>query len=181
MKKAGRIIRKRRIVLAVCCAFVCLFAYGCGKTAETVKKDSDFGQTADFEQSENSKEDGNQSTEEQKGKEEQPKEDPVLEGEIKELNEKGFVAVKHKTWETEDGEISVGPGTDDDSDFEKLSVSYDDDTAFFVRTIYDGGERFEDEEAEAKDLVQGMSVNVWGKESDGEMKAETISIVKVVF
>lgn len=107
--------------------------------------------------------------------------EPDLEGEVKELKENEFTAIAHKTWDAEDGSVCVSPVSDNDADFEKVLVSFDEDTDVSIRTIYDGGERYEDAKAEAKDLKEGVSVNVWGKRSGEVINAEAIQIIKVVF
>lgn len=112
---------------------------------------------------------------------ETPEGEPVLEGSVKELKENGFVVTENKSWKEGDGEVSVGPGSGDDSEFEKFSVVFDEDTVFSVRTIYDGGERYEDAKAGAEDLSEGSSVNVWGEKSGDTVKADAVQLIKVVF
>lgn len=112
---------------------------------------------------------------------EAPEGEPVLEGSVKELKENGFVVTENKSWKEEDGEVSVGPGSGDDSEFDKFSVVFDEDTVFSLRTIYDGGERYEDEKAGAEDLSEGLSVNIWGEKAGGTVKAKEVQILKVVF
>lgn len=73
------------------------------------------------------------------------------------------------------------PDSEDDPDFETAVVTYDENTAFSIRTIYDGGERYEDSEATEKDLAEDVSINVWREESGGKIRAETIQIINVVF
>ncbi len=117
----------------------------------------------------------------QEDKGEAPEGEPVLEGSVKELKENGFVVTENKSWKEEDGEVSVGPGSGDDSEFDKFSVVFDEDTVFSLRTIYDGGERYEDEKAGAEDLSEGLSVNIWGEKAGGTVKAKAVQILKVVF
>lgn len=116
-------------------------------------------------------------------KEAAPKGDPDLSGEIKELNSQGFTAIENKTKEGENGgDVMVGPGQGaDDSDFNKISVTYDESTTFSIRTIYDGGASYKDAKAGAEDLTEGISVEVWGKKSKDTLKAKTVRIIKVVF
>lgn len=71
------------------------------------------------------------------------------------------------------------PGADD-SEFNKVTVTYDEKTLFAVKTIYDGGTRSEMEEAAAQDLEKDRSVEVWGSLSGGELKATQICILYVI-
>lgn len=122
-----------------------------------------------------------QDTAGQEDKGEAPEGEPVLEGSVKELKENGFVVTENKSWKEGDGEVSVGPGSGDDSEFDKFSVVFDEDTVFSLRTIYDGGERYEDEKAGAEDLSEGLSVNIWGEKTGDTVKAKEVQILKVVF
>lgn len=105
---------------------------------------------------------------------------PDLEGDIKELQDGKLTLVKHETSETDDGFLMVVAPGEDDSGFEKVTVTYDEKTVFWFWNIYDGGARSETKEATAADLEKGRSVQVWGGMSDGEMKATQIRIVQVV-
>ena len=107
---------------------------------------------------------------------------PDLEGAVKEL-EDGQLTVIEAILETSDsgGDIKVVPSEGgDDSDFNKISVTYDENTLFAIKTIYDGGARSEMSEATAADLASGQGVEIWGDSSDGELKATQICIIKVV-
>lgn len=172
---------KKWMLLAGIFCMVSLCTYGCG----------DGKKSADSSQSEDLKEDEDDDTvepqDEKDPAEASPEGEPSLYGEIKELGGKEFTVVESKTWEEEDGStVAVSPGSGDDSDFNKVRVSYDENTVFTLRTIYDGGERYEDAKASENDLSEGVSVNVWcdslySEESGGAVYAEEIQIVKVVF
>lgn len=41
--------------------------------------------------------------------------------------------------------------------------------------------KYEDEEASAKDLAEGISVEVWGEKSGDTLNVKAIRIIKVVF
>lgn len=105
---------------------------------------------------------------------------PNLEGDIKELTDGQFTMIEVVKEELDGGLIMVGPGSGDDSEFNKIPVTYDENTLFKIQTIYDGGVRFEMSEATAADLTSGQFVKVWGNSSDSGMKATQICIVKVV-
>lgn len=54
----------------------------------------------------------------------------------------------------------VGSGSGDDSKFSKAEVTYDEDTVFVIKNIYDGGARCENEKGVAFDLAVGQTVQV---------------------
>ncbi|MDE6960117.1 MAG: hypothetical protein K2P27_04580, partial [Lachnospiraceae bacterium] len=102
-----------------------------------------------------------------------------LVGEIKEMEDGQFTVVKSITEEVEDGgQIMVAPAPDaDDSDIEKVVVTYDENTDIYIRTIYDNGARYEDTDAGIDDLKKGVLVNIWGvREGDGNLQADQIQI-----
>lgn len=67
---------------------------------------------------------------------------PNLNGHIKDIQEKQLTVVETITEESENGgDIMVGPGSGDDSDFNKVTVTYDDNTVFVIKYVYDGGSR----------------------------------------
>lgn len=105
---------------------------------------------------------------------------PNLEGSIKEIKGTQLTVVEAITGQSEcGGDIMVGPGSGDDSKFSKVEVTYDEDTAFVIKTIYDGGARFESEKGAMSDLAAGQTVQVWGTPTADGLKATQISIVKV--
>ena len=107
---------------------------------------------------------------------------PGLEGNIKELGDRQFTVIEAVIGKSDNGgDIMVLPGEGgDDSEFNKISVTYDDTSLFMIKTIYDGGARSEISAATAADLAPGQLVNVWGSSSNGVMKATQICIIKVV-
>ena len=105
---------------------------------------------------------------------------PNLEGDIKELKDGQLTVVEAITAKSDNGgDIMVGPGSGDDSEFNKISVTYDENTLFAIQTIYDGGVRSEMSEATAADLASGQFIRVWGSSSGSGLKATQICIVKV--
>ena len=102
-----------------------------------------------------------------------------LEGNIKDLKDGQFTLVEVVTEELEDGTLMIGSSGEDDSEFEKTSIAYDEDTRFAIQTIYDGGDRSEMSEATAADLESGQLVKIWGSASDDGWKATQSCIVKV--
>ncbi len=106
---------------------------------------------------------------------------PNLEGDIKELKDGQLTVVEAITEKSDNGgDIIVVPGSEDDSEFNKISVTYDENTLFAIQTIYDGGAGSEMSEATAADLASGQFIRVWGSSSGSGLKATQICIVKVV-
>lgn len=105
---------------------------------------------------------------------------PNLEGDIKELKDGQLTVVEAITEKSDNGgDIVVSPGSGDDSEFNKIAVTYDENTLFAIQTIYDGGARFEMSEATAADLASGQFIQVWGSSSGSGLKATQICIIKV--
>ena len=106
---------------------------------------------------------------------------PNLEGDIKELKDGQLTVVEALTEKSDNGgDIIVVPGSEDDSEFNKISVTYDENTLFAIQTIYDGGAGSEMSEATAADLASGQFIRVWGSPSGSGLKATQICIVKVI-
>ncbi len=106
---------------------------------------------------------------------------PNLEGTIKDIQEKQLTVVESITEESENGgDIMVGPGSGDDSEFSKVTVTYDDNTVFVIKNIYDGGARSETENGTSSDLTTGQMVEIWGTSAADGLQATQICIVKVV-
>ncbi len=105
---------------------------------------------------------------------------PNLEGDIKELKDGQLTVVEAITEKSDNGgDIIVSPGSGDDSEFNKIAVTYDENTLFAIQTIYDGGAGSEMSEATAADLASGQFIRVWGSPSGSGLKATQICIVKV--
>ena len=105
---------------------------------------------------------------------------PNLEGDIKELKDGQLTVVEAITAKSDNGgDIIVVPGSGDDSEFNKIAVTYDENTLFAIQTIYDGGARSEMSAATAADLASGQFIKVWGSSSGSGLKATQICIVKV--
>ena len=105
---------------------------------------------------------------------------PNLEGDIKELKDGQLTVVEAITEKSDNGgDIVVSPGSGDDSEYNKIAVTYDENTLFAIQTIYDGGARSEMSEATAADLASGQFIRVWGSSSGSGLKATQICIVKV--
>ena len=106
---------------------------------------------------------------------------PNLEGDIKELKDGQLTVVEAITEKSDNGgDIVVSPGSGDDSEYNKIAVTYNENTLFAIQTIYDGGARSEMSEATAADLASGQFIRVWGSPSGSGLKATQICIVKVI-
>ncbi len=110
--------------------------------------------------------------------------DEDLVGDIKELGDGQFTVVAAITEELDEGVLMIAsPGPDgDDSDFDHVTVIYDEDTDIYIRTIYGNGERYEDADASAEDLSKDSMVLVWGSYGDDgtTLHADQIQIEKFV-
>lgn len=73
----------------------------------------------------------------------------------------------------------VAPGSGDDSDFNKVTVTYDEDTIIAIQTIRDGGASYDMSEATADSMAEGQTIRVWGTPSDDGLKAAQIWIIIV--
>lgn len=106
---------------------------------------------------------------------------PNLEGDAKDLKDGQLTVVEFVTEQADNGgDIIVSPGIGgDDSEFNKVTVTYDENTLFAIQTIYDGGARAEMSEATVADLAAGQHIQVWGSSSGSSLKATQICIVKV--
>lgn len=105
---------------------------------------------------------------------------PNLEGDAKDLKDGQLTVVESVTEKADNGgDIMVSPGSGDDSEFNKVTVTYDENTLFAIQTIYDGGAKAEMSAATAADLAAGQHIQVWGSSSGSGLKATQICIVKV--
>lgn len=103
-----------------------------------------------------------------------------LEGSIKEIQDGQLTVVEAVTEESDDGgAIMIVPGSSDDSDFNKVTVTYDENTMIEIQTIKGGGASYDMSEATADSLAEGQSVRVWGIASEDGLKAERIWIILV--
>ena len=83
---------------------------------------------------------------------------PNLEGDIKELKDGQLTVIEAITARSDNGgDIIVGPGSKDDSEFNKIMVTYNENTLFAIQTIYDGGAISEMSEATAEFMLDYKS------------------------
>jgi len=97
------------------------------------------------------------------------------------IEENSFSIVQEDIEILEDGSIlSVSPSTDVEiPDAELVPVIFDSNTRFYLRTIYDGGDRYEDTEATFQDLELQMSVELKGSFDNDGFHATEIRLSKV--
>lgn len=97
------------------------------------------------------------------------------------LEEGSFYAAEVYNEILEDGSILTSSpssySTLNDSDL--FQVIYDDDTYFYIRTIYDNGERYEDTDAGAEDLEEYVCCDLKGSFKNDVFYATEIRIKKV--
>lgn len=106
--------------------------------------------------------------------------EPNLEGSIKEIQDGQLTVVEAVIEKSDDGgDIMVAPGSGDDSDFNKVTVTYDEDTIIAIQTIRDGGASYDMSEATADSMAEGQTIRVWGTPSDNGLKAAQIWIIIV--
>lgn len=106
---------------------------------------------------------------------------PNLEGNVKDIWDGQLTVIEAITGKSDNGgDVIVLPSAGgDDSEYNKVTVTYDENTLFTVKTIYDGGARSEMTEVTSSSLATDLLVEVWGDSSGSELKATQICIVKV--
>ncbi len=102
-------------------------------------------------------------------------------GQVRKIAEDSFFIVESKVKILEDGSLtSSHPSSKADiPESELIQVVFDDDTYFYVRNIYDNGERYEDVEAEFQDLTEHMTVDMKGRFEDNVFYATEIRMSKI--
>lgn len=173
---------KKLLTTAGVLCMMSLTLYGCKDTSEPSNVTQDvYGQGVE-EPEEIQGEDVSQgetsAPEENASLTPQEEEEADLIGDISETGQMQFTVTEAISEESEDGSsimIGAAPGGDD-SDFNHVTVAYDEETVFYIRKIYDGGARYEDLDASAEDLKTDVLVSVWG---DYEEDGQTFHAVKV--
>lgn len=119
--------------------------------------------------------------------EESPEEDTMessaleeLSGDICEIGEMQFIVNEITVMKEDDSEIMVvgAPGNEEDRNL--ITVSYDENTRFYKRTIRNGGADYEDSDASSEDLEKGMTVEMQGMYESGSFHASEVQIVEVI-
>lgn len=102
-------------------------------------------------------------------------------GSVWKIEEDSFSIVEEYIEILDDGSIlGASPSTDADiPDEELVPVFFDSNTHFYLRTIYDGGDRYEDTEATFQDLELQMTVELKGNFDNNGFHATEIRLSKV--
>lgn len=107
--------------------------------------------------------------------------DADFEGVVWKIDGNSFSIVEMATEILDDGSILVSsPASDAEiPDFELISVVYDENTHFYMRTIRNGGDSHEDTEATFQDIEKDLTVEMKGSFQNDIFYATEIRIVKV--
>ncbi len=102
-------------------------------------------------------------------------------GKVRKLEEDSFWIVEVQVKILEDGSmVSSSPSSDAEiPDSELIQVVFDEDTHFYVRSIFNGGESYEDSEASFKDLEEKVSVDLKGSFVNDVFHASEVQINKI--
>lgn len=104
-----------------------------------------------------------------------------LYGDICEVGEKQFTVTEIYTESNDDGsDVMVAVASEAEAESSKITVVYDDNTAFEKQKIWDGGASHEEKEGSAADLQKGFSVEMWGSYEGDVFHATAIRIVEVI-
>lgn len=163
---------------------------GCGSdsgTAEMVKTEEASPADSAQQEPEAPKEEETQKPEEQEGRwqvldpEVAAAVDADFCGTVWKLEEDRFYIAEEQVMLEEDGSImSSSPSSNADiPDSDLVPVVFDEDTHFYLRTVYGNGESYEDSDAGFSDLEKCVSVEMKGSFEKDVFHAEEIRIVKV--
>lgn len=147
-----------------------------GENAEDGKSSGDEGGGQNGDSSDNSQKDADISSLHYI-----PDTEGDLYGDIYEVGEKQFTVTEVFTDTLEDGgEVMVAkaPGAEEESP--KITVVYDENTAFEKKKIWDGGASHEEKEGSAADLQKGFMAEMWGSYEGDVFHAMAIRIVEVI-
>lgn len=107
--------------------------------------------------------------------------DADFEGTVWKMDTNSFYIAPAETEILEDGTLlgSLAPDAEiPDSDL--VQVVFDENTHFYIRTIYDGGERYEDSDAAFRDIEKDQIISLKGSFENDIFHATEIRIPKVV-
>lgn len=107
--------------------------------------------------------------------------DADFNGVVWKIDGKSFYIVEITTEVLDDGSVLVGsPASDAEiPDSELISVVYDENTHFYMRTIRNGKDSYEDTEATFQDIEKDLTVEMKGSFQNDIFYATEIRIVKV--
>lgn len=106
--------------------------------------------------------------------------DADFEGTVKKIDPDSFYITETQSEVMEDGSLLAIDASADAQAADFIQVVFEEDTRFYIRTIYEGGERYEDSEAAFEDLAQNMSVDLKGEFVGDVFHAYEVRMISVV-
>ncbi len=102
-------------------------------------------------------------------------------GDVRKITEDSFFVAETKAQILDDGSLTTSsPSTNADiSDSQLIPVAFDDQTYFYMRTIYGNGESHEDKEADFSDIEEHMEVEMKGSFENDVFYATEIRLIKI--
>lgn len=108
--------------------------------------------------------------------------DADFEGTVEKIDSDSFYISEDVTEILDDGTMLMGSAASTGAaipDSDLLQVVYDDTTRFYIRTIYNGGESYDDSEASSGDLELQALVSLKGEIRDDIFYADEVRISKI--
>lgn len=105
-----------------------------------------------------------------------------FEGTVEKIDSDSFYISEAVTEILDDGTMLMGTAASTGAaipDSDLLRVVYDDTTRFYIRTIYNGGESYDDSEASSEDLELQALVSLKGEIRDDIFYADEVRISKI--
>lgn len=187
---------RNRIVVIGMIGVLGLGLTGCGEAAEPVSEaenlegepiEENKEEAGGAEQPDSNEEEAGGDTEQPDSQEKEPEDDtkaPVLAaaelyGDILEIGDGQFTISEITVEEYGEGEVMVmgAPGNDS---VNKITVTYDEDTVFTKKKIWDGGESYEEREGTSADLKEDFTVEMKGSYEGDIFHAAEIMVVEVI-
>lgn len=107
--------------------------------------------------------------------------DADFEGSVYVINADSFSILPNESELMEDGSLlkaEIAPGVEI-SEEDLVKITFDDNTVFTLRDIYDGGARYEDSNVSFEDVQKGISVSLKGEFENDIFHASAVRIIKV--
>lgn len=105
--------------------------------------------------------------------------DADFEGNVQKIEENAFFISETVTEIAEDGSMMASSAAENVPDSDLLKVVYDNNTRFYTRTIFNGGESYEDSEAKADALEIYDFVSLKGSIKDDVFYADEVRISRL--
>lgn len=105
--------------------------------------------------------------------------DADFEGNVQKIEENAFFISETVTEIAEDGSMMASSAAENVPDSDLLKVVYDNNTRFYTRTTFNGGESYEDSEAKADALEIYDSVSLKGSIKDDVFYADEVRISRL--